>query len=102
MLSLSSVSSVRNYTTDVEVGNDNGKKDPLNSKQNYKKIIINYPYNNRDIIVKVRLPAVEPRALRLKAGGVKKQKGVNKPFFHSINYLAKELKGDCEAKQGIL
>jgi hypothetical protein len=51
MLSLSTVSSVRNYTTDVEVGNDNGKKDPLNSKYNYKEIIINDPYN-RDIIAK--------------------------------------------------
>lgn len=53
MLNLSSVLSVRNYTTDVEVGDDNGKKAPLNSKHNYKKIIINDPYNNRDIIAKV-------------------------------------------------
>ena len=28
MLNLSSVSSVKNYTTDVKVGNDNNKKDP--------------------------------------------------------------------------
>jgi len=46
MLNLSSVSSVKNYTTDVKVGNDNNKKDPLNSNYNYKKIIINNPYNN--------------------------------------------------------
>jgi hypothetical protein len=78
MLSLSSVLSVRNYTTDVEVGDDNGNKGPLNSKHNYKKIIINDPYNNRDIIAKV----------------AKKQKGVyvwqtldNKHTYvgHSIN-----------------
>jgi GIY-YIG catalytic domain/NUMOD1 domain len=53
MLSLSSVLSVRNYTTDVEVGDDNGKKGPLSSKHDYKKIIINDPYNNRDLIAKV-------------------------------------------------
>jgi heme/copper-type cytochrome/quinol oxidase subunit 1 len=34
MLNLSSVSSVKNYTTDVKVGNDNNKKDPSNSKYN--------------------------------------------------------------------
>jgi len=32
MLSLSSVSLVRNYTTEIKVGNDNNKQDPLDSK----------------------------------------------------------------------
>jgi len=41
MLSLSSVSLVRSYTTNVKVGNDNNKQDPLDSKFNYKKIVVN-------------------------------------------------------------
>src|ERR1051325_1798718 len=53
MLSLSSVSLVRNYTTEIKVGNDNNKQDPLDSKLNYKKIVVNDPYNNRDIIAKI-------------------------------------------------
>jgi hypothetical protein len=46
MLSLSSVSLVRSYTTDVKVGNDNNKRDPLDSNPNYKKIVVNDPHNN--------------------------------------------------------
>lgn len=50
MLSLSSVLSVRNYTTDVEVGNDNGKKGPLNSKYNYKNSLAKELKGDRETI----------------------------------------------------
>ncbi len=53
MLNLSSVLSAVNYTTDVKVRNDNNKKDSSNSKYNFKKIIVNDPYNNRDEIAKI-------------------------------------------------
>jgi len=53
MLNLSSVLSAVNYTTDVKVRNDNNKKDSSNSKYNFKKIIVNNPYNNRDEIAKI-------------------------------------------------
>ena len=53
MLNLSSVLSAVNYTTDVKVRNDNNKKDSSNSKYNLKKIIVNDPYNNRDVIAKI-------------------------------------------------
>lgn len=68
----------KNYHTVVKIGNDNTPKDPLNSKHNYIKVIIEDPYNNRDIIARV----------------AKKQKGVyiwetldgkNLYVGHSIN-----------------
>lgn len=43
----------KNYHTVVKIGNDNTPKDPLNSKHNYIKVIIEDPYNNRDIIARV-------------------------------------------------
>jgi hypothetical protein len=51
---LGSVSTVKNYHSVVKIGNDNNPKDPLNnSKHNYTKVIIEDPYNNRDIIARV-------------------------------------------------
>jgi hypothetical protein len=40
--------------TVVKIGNDNTPKDPL-KKHNYTKVIIEDPYNNRDIIARVAL-----------------------------------------------
>nr|YP_009240544.1 GIY-YIG endonuclease [Pyronema omphalodes]AMO66516.1 GIY-YIG endonuclease [Pyronema omphalodes] len=47
------VSTVKNYHTVVKIGNDNTPKDPLNPKSNYTKVIIEDPYNNREIIARV-------------------------------------------------
>jgi len=78
MLNSFLVSTVKNYHSVVKIGNDNTPKDPLNSKYNYTKVIIEDPYNNRDIISRV----------------AKKQKGVyiwetldkkNLYVGHSIN-----------------
>ena len=78
MLNSFLVSTVKNYHSVVKIGNDNTPKDPLNSKYNYTKVIIEDPYNNRDIIARV----------------AKKQKGVyiwetldkkNLYVGHSIN-----------------
>ena len=52
---------VKNYhtikiTSSVKLshgGNDNTPKDPLNSKYNYTKVIIEDPYNNRDTIARL-------------------------------------------------
>jgi len=44
---------IKNYHTVVKIGNDNTPKDPLNSKHKYTKVIIEDPYNNRDIIARV-------------------------------------------------
>jgi hypothetical protein len=60
---------VKNYHSVVKIGNDNDPKDPLNKtttcalpllpgvgqgkKHNYTKVIIEDPYNNRDIIARV-------------------------------------------------
>jgi hypothetical protein len=52
MLNSFLVSAVKNYHTVVKIGNDNTPKDP-NSKHNYTKVVIEDPYNNRDIIARV-------------------------------------------------
>lgn len=46
---------IKNYHThtDVKIGSANTPKDPLNSKHKYTKVIIEDPYNNRDIIARV-------------------------------------------------
>jgi hypothetical protein len=73
-----SVTSVKKFHTEVKIGNENNQKDPLNSKHKYTKVLVEDPYNNRDIIARV----------------AKKQKGVyvwgtldskNMYVGHSIN-----------------
>lgn len=43
---------VKNYHTLVKIGNDNTPKDPL-KKHNYTKVVIEDPYNDRDIVARV-------------------------------------------------
>jgi hypothetical protein len=60
-LNLSSILSSRRYSTkivedyDIKIGNDNnnkGNKD-FKPKEKYVKILVEDPYNNRDLILKV-------------------------------------------------
>ncbi len=53
MLNSFLVSTVKNYHTVVKIGNNKTPKNHLNSKHNYTKVIIEDPYNNRDIIARV-------------------------------------------------
>ena len=48
-----SVTRVKNFHSLVKIGNENNQKDPLNTKYNYTKVLVEDPYNNRDIIAKV-------------------------------------------------
>ena len=48
-----SVIRVKNFHSQVKISNENNRKDPLNSKYNYTKVLVEDPYNNRDIRAKV-------------------------------------------------
>jgi hypothetical protein len=48
-----SVTRVKNFHSLVKIGNENNQKDPLNSKYNYTKVLVEDPYSNREIIAKV-------------------------------------------------
>ena len=48
-----SVTKVKNFHTEVKIGNENNQKDPFNLKYNYTKVLVEDPYNNRDIIARV-------------------------------------------------
>ena len=71
-----SVIRVKNFHSQVKISNENNRKDPLNSKYNYTKVLVENPYNNRDIIAKV----------------AKKQKGVRNFHTSSICGLVKNKK----------
>jgi len=71
-----SVIRVKNFHSQVKISNENNQKDPLNSKYNYTKVLVENPYNNRDIIAKV----------------AKKQKGVRNFHTSSICGLVKNKK----------
>jgi hypothetical protein len=73
-----SVTRLKNFHSQVKISNENDQKNSLNFKYNYTKVLVEDPYNNRDIIAKV----------------AKKQKGVyiwetldskNLYVGHSIN-----------------
>lgn len=70
----------------VEIGNDNNNnddKDPKKPKYKYVKIIVNDPFNNRDIILKVASRRAQrgwdASQRRTSAGDAKKQRGVLSP-----------------------
>lgn len=48
-----SVNRIKNFHSKVEIGNKNNQKDPLNSKYKYTKVLVEDPYNNRDLIAKI-------------------------------------------------
>jgi hypothetical protein len=44
----------RGYSSTIKVGESgDDKKNPLNSKINYTKVVVEDPYNNREIIAKI-------------------------------------------------
>lgn len=48
-----SVTRVKNFHSQVKISNENDQKNSLNFKYNYTKVLVEDPYNNRDIIAKV-------------------------------------------------